>query len=131
MRFEEVLKSSIITDKLSMNSHVNKIRNTSFYYLHNIMRIRNHLLRKSTETLIHAFVSSRLDYCNSLLYGLPQAQIGKLQKVQNAAPRLIFKEPKFSHITPGLYLKFCSLPLKTTSKHIFLNKLLICNSYTF
>ena len=67
------------------------------YY--NIMRIRNHLLRKSTETLIHAFVSSRLDYCNSFLYGLPQVQIGKLQRVQNAAARLIFKEPKFSHIT--------------------------------
>ena len=85
-----------------MNSHVNKICNSSFYYLHNIMRIRKHLSRKSTETLIHAFVSSRLDYCNSLLYGLPQVQIEKLQRVQNAAARLIFKEPKFSHITSVL-----------------------------
>ena len=65
--------------------------------------IRKHLSRNSTETLIHAFVSSRLDYCNSLLYGLPQAQIDKIQRVQNAAARLIFKQLKFSHITPVLY----------------------------
>ena len=90
-------------DKLSMNSHINKICNTSFYYLHNIKRIRKHLARNSTETLIHAFVSSRLDYCNSLLYGLPQAQINKIQRVQNAAARLIFKQPKISHITPVLH----------------------------
>ena len=75
------------------------------------MRIRKHLSRKSTETLIHAFVSSRLDYCNSLLYGLPQVQIEKLQRVQNAAARLIFKEPKFSHITPVLY-QLHWLPIK-------------------
>ena len=48
-------------------------------------------------------MSSRLDYCNSLLYGLPQAQIDKIQRVQNAAARLIFKQPKFSHITPVLH----------------------------
>ena len=52
--------------------------------------------------MIHAFVSSRLDYCNSLLYGLPQVQIDKIQRVQNAAARLIFEQPKFCHITPVL-----------------------------
>ena len=52
--------------------------------------------------MIHAFVSSRLDYCNSLLYGLPELQIDKIQRVQNAAARLIFKKPKFCHITPVL-----------------------------
>ena len=56
-------------------------------------------------------MSSRLDYCNSLLYGLPQVQIEKLQRVQNAAARLIFKEPKFSHITPVLY-QLHWLPIK-------------------
>ena len=54
------------------------------------------------EPLIQAFVSSRLDYCNSLLYGLPQIQIDKIQRVQNAAARLIFEQPKFCHITPVL-----------------------------
>ena len=61
---------SYIDDKLSMNSHINKVCNASFYYLHNIRWIRKHLSRHSSETLIHAFVSSWLDYCNSLLYEL-------------------------------------------------------------
>ena len=93
---------SYIDDKLSMNSHINKVCNASFYYLQNIRRIRKHLSRDSSETLIHAFFSSRLDYCNSLLYGLPQVQIDKIQRVQNAAARLIFQQPKFCHITPVL-----------------------------
>ena len=88
---------SYIDDKLSMNSHINKVCNASFYYLHNIRRIRRkHLSCDSSETLIHAFVSSRLDYCNSLLYGLPQVQIDKIQRVQNAAARLILSNLSFA-----------------------------------
>ena len=82
-----------------MNSHINKVCNASFYYLHNIRRIRKHPSRDSSETLIHAFVSSRLDYCNSLFYGLPQVQINKIQRVQNAAARLNLKQPKFCRVT--------------------------------
>ena len=78
-------------------------RNIIFVIHHSVIFIRKHLSRKSEETLIHAFVSSRLDYCNSLLYGLSQAQIDKIQRVQNAAARLIFKQPKFSYILPVLY----------------------------
>ena len=93
---------SYIDDKLSMNSHINKVCNASFYYLHNIKWIRKYLSRDSSETLVHAFVSSRLDYCNSLLYGLPQVQINKIERVQNAAARLVLKQSKFGHITPVL-----------------------------
>ena len=90
--------ASYIDDKLAMNSHINKDCNTSFYYIHNIRRIRKRLSRDSPETLIHAFVSSRLQNCNILLYGLPQVQIDKIQRVQNAPARLIFKQPRFCHI---------------------------------
>ena len=54
------------------------------------------------ETLIHAFVSNRIDYCNSLLYGVPNCHLHKLQRVQNAAARLIFEESKYCHVTPLL-----------------------------
>ena len=57
---------------------------------------------QSTKTLIHAFVSSHLDYCNTLLFGLPKYQLDRLQKVQNATARVIFQMAKFDHITPAL-----------------------------
>ena len=43
------------------------------------------------------------DYCNSLMYGLPNVKFSKLQRVQNAAARLNMDTPNFSHITPALY----------------------------
>ena len=94
-----------------MNSHVNSTCSNTFYYLYNIRSIRKYLSRRSTETLIHAFVSGRVDYCNSLLYGLPAYQLNKLQRVQNAAARLIFLESKYYHVRPLLYNLRC-LPVK-------------------
>ena len=88
---------------LSMNSHINKTCSLAFYYLYNIRKIRKYLSREATEKLIHAFVSSRIDYCNSLLFGLPTYQIHKIQRVQNAAARLIYNVSKCCRKTPLLY----------------------------
>ena len=60
------------------------------------------LSRRNLETAIHAFVTSRLDYCNSLYYGISQASNSRLQLVQNAAARLLEGKRKFDHITPIL-----------------------------
>ncbi len=54
------------------------------------------------NTLIHAFITSNLDYCNSTLYGIPKFQLMKLQRIQNAAARLVRNVGKFEHITPVL-----------------------------
>ena len=86
-----------------MDSHINQVCKTAFYHIHNICRISKYLSQESLKTLVHAFVMSRLDYCNSLLYGLPKYQISKLQRVQNAAARLITNTKKYDHITPALY----------------------------
>ena len=51
---------------------------------------------------MHSFVTCRIDYCNSLLYGLPDQQLAKLQRVQNSAARLVYRQSKFCHITPLL-----------------------------
>ena len=88
---------------LSMTDHINKACDAAFYHLHNLRRIKKYLSRDSLITLVHAFITSRLDYCNGLLFGLPKVQIAKLQRVQNAAGRLILGIGKFSHITPALH----------------------------
>ena len=51
---------------------------------------------------VHAFVSSHLNYCNSLLFGVPKYQTDRLQKVLNATARLIFRIPKFDDISSAL-----------------------------
>ena len=75
---------------------------SAFYYLYNVRRIRKYLSVKVTESLVHALVTSRIDHCNSLLFGLPDCQLNKLRRVLNAAARLIYMAPKFCHITPIL-----------------------------
>ena len=85
-----------------MISHINNICSSSFYYLYNIRRIRKYLSRQSAISLIHAFITSKLDHCNSPLYGLPTIHISKLQRVQNSAARLVTNTPRICHITPIL-----------------------------
>ena len=87
---------------LDMSTHVTKACANTFYYLHNIRHIGKYLSRESTERLVHAFITSRLDYCNGLLYGAPEYQIKKLQRVMNASARLVYRAPKYCHITPLL-----------------------------
>ena len=60
-------------------------------------------MSEAAKTLVHAFVSSRLDYCNCLLYGVSDGLLKKLQVVQNLAARVVTGAGKFDHITPVLF----------------------------
>ena len=60
-------------------------------YLRNIGRIRHLLSQNTTSQLIHALISIRLDYCNSILYILPKNSILRLQRIQNQAARILTK----------------------------------------
>ena len=69
-----------------MDTHITKICKTAFFFhLYNIRRIWKFVSLDCTDILVNAFVTSRLDYYNSLLYGLPNNLLRKLQRVQNAA----------------------------------------------
>ncbi|KAI5613486.1 hypothetical protein C0J50_3890, partial [Silurus asotus] len=69
------------------------------FHLRNISKLRNMLSISDAEKLVHAFMTSRIDYCNALLGGCPASLINKLQLVQNAAARVLTRSRKYDHIT--------------------------------
>ena len=93
----------VLDSNLSMADHISKLTSSAFFQLKQIRHIRKYISKEATESLVHAFISSRLDYCNSLFLGLSKYQIGKLQSIQNSAARVITGTPKFQHITPVLH----------------------------
>ena len=93
--------SELMNQSVNAVNAVNAVCQSSFFHLRNIGFIRKYLTYDAAK-IIHAFVISKLDYCNSLLYGLPSYLIRKLQHVQNSAARLVNQCPRFCHITPVL-----------------------------
>ena len=87
---------------LSMKTHVDAKYTAAFHQLYSLRRIRKYLSHQATESLIHAFIFSHIDYCNGLLNGVSKHLMNKLQRIQNMAARLVYKLPKFSHVTPLL-----------------------------
>ena len=73
---------------LKFDVQITKTCCAGYYYLHNLRKIRKYLTLDSTRCLVRALVMGRVDYCNSLLYGLPRNNINKLQRLQNVAARL-------------------------------------------
>ena len=87
---------------MNLNKQINNVCKLSYFQLTKIRQIRKYISDSVAKKLIHAFISSSLDYCNSLYYGLPKYMIAKLQGVQNAAARLVTSVSKYEHITPSL-----------------------------
>ncbi len=87
---------------LSFDSHIKEISRTAFFHLRNISKIRSFLSQNDAEKLIHAFVTSRLDYCNSLLSGCPNKSLKTLRLVQNTAARFLTGTRKKDNISPIL-----------------------------
>jgi hypothetical protein len=87
---------------LNLKCHINQTCRRAYAELHKIGRIRRYLSDKTCASLVHAFVSSRVHYCNSLLFGLPKKYLQKLQRVLNMAARIVSLTRKHEHITPVL-----------------------------
>ena len=76
---------------LSMRSHVRRTVSCCFAVLCQLRSIRRQIRTTVCQSVTVALVLSRLDYCNSVLIGLPACYIKCLQSVQNAAARLVFR----------------------------------------
>ena len=94
----------------NFDDHITAICRSTYFHFRNIGKIRNILSYNACSTIIHALISCRLDYCNSLLYNIPTHKTDRLQRLQNQCARILTKSPCREHITPfkkSLYwLKF-------------------------
>jgi len=75
--------------RADISGHVRRVTSSCFFQLRRLRQIRKHVSRQVMKQLVHTFVISRLDYCNSILAGLPMGLISQLQRVQNSAARLV------------------------------------------
>jgi len=90
----------LIDNQLTMADHIAAVCQSGFFQLRQLRSIRQSLTPVAVKTLVHAFISSRLDYCNQLFVGVTGRLLDKLQSLQNAAARLVTGARKFDRITP-------------------------------
>jgi hypothetical protein len=91
-----------LDSQLTMKHHVSAVTRSCFYHLRQLRSIRRSLTVEALRTVVQAFVISRMDYCNAVLYGVAAHIIRRLQAVQHAAARLITGVRFNEHITPTL-----------------------------
>ena len=92
----------IFDDCLSLDAHISNSCRSTHFHLRIIGRIRNLLTFNATAQLVHALITTPLDFCNSILYNLPNNKIERLQRIQNQAARMLTRSPHRNHITPVL-----------------------------
>ena len=79
----------IFDQSLTFDDHISAISQSVHFHIRSIGKVRKHLSCDDCATLIHVLISSCLDYCNSILYNLPDTKIGRLQRVQNQVARIL------------------------------------------
>ena len=92
----------IFDANMNMTDHVKAVCKSAYQQLYSISKVRKCLDAKSLEIIIHSFITTKLDYCNSILYNCDQQLLSRLQRVQNAAARLLTSTKKHEHIMPIL-----------------------------
>jgi len=92
----------VLDRQLSLDAQVTAVCRSGYYQLRQLRPIARSLSVDAAKSLVQAFISSRLDYCNAILHVLPDRLMRRLQSVQNAAARLITGAPRRDHITPIL-----------------------------
>ena len=101
--FSKVRNLAVVFDQyLTFHDHISGICKSTHFHLRGIGRIRNLLTFDATAQLIHALIIRRFDFCNSIIYNLPNKQIERFQRIQNQAARMLKRIPRRNHITPVL-----------------------------
>ena len=87
---------------LTFHDHISSICKSTHFHLHSIRIIWNLLPFDATAQLIHVLITTRLNFCNSILYNLPNNRIERLQQMQNQAAHTLKRIPRHNHNTPVL-----------------------------
>ena len=118
-----------IDNTLSFDDHVNNVCKAAHFHIRALHHIRRCVSVDDAKLVATALVSSRLDYCNLILYGTSTSNLNKLQRVQNALARPVMMTKKCDHITPVLarlhwlpvtariHFKIALLTFKTLTTH--------------
>ena len=101
----------IFDSDMSFSNQIKSVSKSCHFHIRDIRRIRHLLPLSAATALANSLVSSKLDYCNSLYSGISQANLNKLQRIQNSLARVITNTSKYQHITPILK-KLHWLPIK-------------------
>ena len=93
---------AVLDENMEFRAHVDQVARSCYLHLRNIAHIRPFINEDTAATLVHAFISSKLDNLNSILAGVPQTIVKKLQLIQNNAARLVKRKKRHDHVTPIL-----------------------------
>ena len=86
----------------NLKKNISKVCRSCYYHMRDLRRLRGCLTAAVTKTIATSLVSSKLDYCNSILYNIPNREINKVQSVQNCLARVVTRSPRFCSVTPLL-----------------------------
>jgi len=87
---------------MTLKQHISKVASCCYNHIRRLRQVSRFVSRDIMMQLTSAFILSRLDYCNIILAGLPKSSIATLQRVQNAAARLVLGLGSRDHIADGL-----------------------------
>ena len=107
----------IFDSDLDFKIHISSICRSSFYQIRQLRQIRSSLDRTTAILLANSIVHSKMDYCNSLLYGLPQSSTIRLQRVQNSLARVVCRSSKFKSNSSNLLRELHWLPVHQRIKY--------------
>ena len=113
LRFQQSVRNLGVTldQHLTMSEHVGNLCSSCFWQLRQLRQIRRSLSDQSAHILIHAFIISRLDYCNVVLHGVTIREQNRLQTILNASARVLSRTPKFQRISTFLRNSLHWLPI--------------------
>ena len=100
----------VLHSDFSFSKHVSSVCQSCFYFIRDFSRIRRYLSRSVAVTLANALVTSRLDYCNSVLYSITGKEINRLKRIQNTLCRIIQRLPRHAG-TSGVMKSLHWLPV--------------------